>query len=143
MAPECMAERTYSEKSDVWAYGVVLFEIATGLEPFAGTDLLQVAVAVRDTEYNVLSHAGKEAIEVIPPYMLTMMQSCFQRDPKQRPSFSQVVRDLEDAAPRGYQEATGDDEADAGETEKKKRHSRKKGTHEHELAKTNYGKMDE
>jgi serine/threonine protein kinase len=37
MAPECLYERKYSIKTDVWAFGVTLFEIVSRGEPYPGT----------------------------------------------------------------------------------------------------------
>jgi serine/threonine protein kinase len=40
MAPECFLKNEYSIKTDVWSFGVVLWEIATGLDPWPGSLLL-------------------------------------------------------------------------------------------------------
>ncbi|KAL6060152.1 Tyrosine-protein kinase jak2 [Balamuthia mandrillaris] len=44
MAPECFIESKYSEKSDVWSYGITLWEIITfGKEPYSKMNGIQVA----------------------------------------------------------------------------------------------------
>jgi serine/threonine protein kinase len=48
MAPEALIQRKFSEPSEVWAYGVLLYEIATcGQTPYAGLGLDAVARQLR------------------------------------------------------------------------------------------------
>ena len=46
MAPECITNAKYSDKSDVWSYGVLIVEIVTADVPYPGIPPLQ---AVRDS----------------------------------------------------------------------------------------------
>lgn len=48
MAPESIAYNRYSEKSDVWAFATTCWEILTRKQPHAGSDLLDLAVKIRD-----------------------------------------------------------------------------------------------
>ncbi len=43
MAPESLLERKYSPKSDVWSYGVTLWEVLTRQEPYPELDNVQTA----------------------------------------------------------------------------------------------------
>jgi serine/threonine protein kinase len=47
MAPESIATRTYSKKSDVWSFGIVVYEIVAQQEPYTGMNIFEVAVAIR------------------------------------------------------------------------------------------------
>lgn len=46
MAPEVIKNSTFSKASDVWSYGVLLWELLTGETPYKGIDYLAVAYGV-------------------------------------------------------------------------------------------------
>ncbi|XP_043541056.1 mitogen-activated protein kinase kinase kinase 11-like [Chiloscyllium plagiosum] len=46
MAPEVIKTSTFSKGSDVWSYGVLLWELLTGEVPYRGIDGLAVAYGV-------------------------------------------------------------------------------------------------
>ncbi|NXH40895.1 FLT3 kinase, partial [Dicaeum eximium] len=89
MAPESLFERTYTVKSDVWSYGILLWEIfSLGVNPYPG---IQV-----DTNFYKLIQSG---FKMDQPYYATkdvysMMQSCWALDSRKRPSFSYLVSSL-------------------------------------------------
>ncbi|NXC69895.1 FLT3 kinase, partial [Anhinga anhinga] len=89
MAPESLFERTYTMKSDVWSYGILLWEIfSLGVNPYPG---IQV-----DTNFYKLIQSG---FKMDPPYYATkdvyrVMQSCWALDSRKRPSFSWLVSSL-------------------------------------------------
>ncbi|NXJ76720.1 KITA factor, partial [Trogon melanurus] len=89
MAPESLFERTYTMKSDVWSYGILLWEIfSLGVNPYPG---IQV-----DTNFYKLIQSG---FKMDRPYYATkdiyhVMQSCWALDFRKRPSFSWLVSSL-------------------------------------------------
>ncbi|NWW84619.1 FLT3 kinase, partial [Rhynochetos jubatus] len=89
MAPESLFERTYTMKSDVWSYGILLWEIfSLGVNPYPG---IQV-----DTNFYKLIQSG---FKMDQPYYATkdvyhVMQSCWALDSRKRPSFSWLVSSL-------------------------------------------------
>jgi serine/threonine protein kinase len=96
MPPESIRDRAYSEKSDVWAYGVTVYEIVSRSDPFSGKSLLEVAVKIRDEGYTVLKDKYPDDC---PKYLLRLMEWCFTADPLARPTFKDIGHWLEENAP--------------------------------------------
>jgi serine/threonine-protein kinase len=79
MSPEQAKGRAADKRSDVWAFGCVLFEMLTGKKPFEGED-------VSDTLAAVL-RAGPDWTALpatTPPYIRTLLRRCLQKDPQRR-----------------------------------------------------------
>uniref|UniRef100_A0A8C2UFR1 receptor protein-tyrosine kinase n=1 Tax=Coturnix japonica TaxID=93934 RepID=A0A8C2UFR1_COTJA len=89
MAPESLFEGMYTLKSDVWSYGILLWEIfSLGVNPYPG---IQV-----DANFYKLIKSG---FKMDRPYYATrhiyyVMQSCWALDSRRRPTFSQLVSSL-------------------------------------------------
>jgi serine/threonine protein kinase len=89
MAPESIADRKFSPKSDVWSFGVVIFEVLTCCrEPYEGLAALQVATRVANGALRLA--APDEAHEVLR----SIVQQCTEYNPADRPSFDQLVPQL-------------------------------------------------
>jgi mitogen-activated protein kinase kinase kinase 7 len=103
MPPEAIGALTYSEKSDVWSFACVLYEIIERKEPFDGMDLFTVAQDIRDNGTSPLRNMTANA----PGYITELMGMCFQTKPELRPSFKEVVAFLKGAAkPSGWVNST-------------------------------------
>ncbi|KAM9207428.1 muscle, skeletal receptor tyrosine-protein kinase isoform 5-T5 [Dugong dugon] len=89
MPPESIFYNRYTTESDVWAYGVVLWEIFSyGLQPYYGMAHEEVIYYVRDG--NVLS-----CPENCPLELYNLMRLCWSKLPADRPSFTSIHRILE------------------------------------------------
>jgi serine/threonine protein kinase len=47
MSPESIGQQVYSKKSDVWMFGIVVYEIVSQSEPHANADPNQVSILIR------------------------------------------------------------------------------------------------
>ncbi|XP_027695285.1 muscle, skeletal receptor tyrosine-protein kinase isoform X2 [Vombatus ursinus] len=89
MPPESIFYNRYTTESDVWAYGVVLWEIFSyGLQPYYGMAHEEVIFYVRDG--NILS-----CPENCPLELYNLMRLCWSKLPADRPSFTSIHRILQ------------------------------------------------
>jgi len=79
MAPEQAKGREADKRSDIWAFGCVLYEMLTGKRPFCGED-------VRDTLANVvkIDPDWSALPSEIPPAIRTLLQGCLTKDRRRR-----------------------------------------------------------
>ncbi|XP_025770943.1 insulin receptor-related protein [Puma concolor] len=85
MAPESLKDGIFTTHSDVWSFGVVLWEIATLAEqPYQGLSNEQVLKFVMDG--GVL-----EELESCPLRLQELMSRCWQQNPRLRPTFTHIL----------------------------------------------------
>lgn len=103
MAPEQMQRRVYSGASDVFAFGVLLFEIFKREPPWNGiSTLMAVSCVVNGERMDVSS-------PIIPQSMATLMRQCWEADPSARPSMERVQGVLQDNAPNSENASQSDE----------------------------------
>jgi len=86
MGPEQARGRAVDKRADIWAFGCVVYEMLSGVVPFAGettTDTL-AAVVGRDPDWSRLPSDT-------PPGLRMLLKSALEKDPKRR------LRDIGDA----------------------------------------------
>ncbi|NXV14492.1 M3K21 kinase, partial [Cepphus grylle] len=88
MAPEVIKSSMFSKGSDIWSYGVLLWELLTGEVPYRGIDGLAVAygVAVNKLTLPIPS--------TCPEPFAKLMKECWEQDPHIRPSFALILEQL-------------------------------------------------
>uniref|UniRef100_A0A672JM06 Mitogen-activated protein kinase kinase kinase n=1 Tax=Salarias fasciatus TaxID=181472 RepID=A0A672JM06_SALFA len=88
MAPEVIRSSTFSKGSDVWSYGVLLWELLTGEVPFRGIDGLAVAYGV------AMNKLALPIPSTCPEPFARLMEDCWSSDPHCRPHFTTVLDHL-------------------------------------------------
>ncbi|XP_038068352.1 uncharacterized protein LOC119737808 [Patiria miniata] len=88
LAIESLLDRTYTTQSDVWSFGILLWEIAS----IGGTPYPTIAT-------KSLADQLKEGYRLTKPancddQMYSLMLRCWEEDPSNRPSFSDLIRIL-------------------------------------------------
>src|SRR5579872_952610 len=86
MSPEQARGKTVDKRADIWAFGVVLFEMLTGKSMFEGETVSDALAAVlrADIDFSQLPAST-------PPKVRRLLQRCLERDLKRR------LRDIGDA----------------------------------------------
>jgi eukaryotic-like serine/threonine-protein kinase len=99
MAPEQVHGRITDKRADIWAFGVLLYEMLSGRPAFAGESTAEILAAViKDSpDWTTLP------IDV-PPSVKHLLARCLEKDPKQR------LRDIGDARVELEQALTSDAE---------------------------------
>jgi Tol biopolymer transport system component len=79
MAPEQARGKAVDKRADIWAFGVVLYEMLTGQRAFTGEAISDVLAAVlrQDIDWTALP-------STTPPRLRRLLERCLERDVKQR-----------------------------------------------------------
>lgn len=85
LSPELCEGRPYNVKSDVWAYGCILFEMCSGgAPPFVASNQGALILQIISGEYQ--SVPGRYSRELIQ-----LIESCLTKDAKLRPTSAQII----------------------------------------------------
>ncbi|XP_049730347.1 fibroblast growth factor receptor 4 isoform X2 [Elephas maximus indicus] len=89
MAPEALFDRVYTHQSDVWSFGILLWEIFTlGGSPYPGIPVEELFSLLRE------GHRMDRPPQC-PPELYGLMRECWHAAPSQRPTFKQLVEALD------------------------------------------------
>uniref|UniRef100_A0A4W3GZ00 Tyrosine-protein kinase receptor n=1 Tax=Callorhinchus milii TaxID=7868 RepID=A0A4W3GZ00_CALMI len=90
MAPESLKDGVFTTYSDVWSFGVVLWEISMLAEqPYQGLSNEQVLKFVMEGGF-------LDRLESCPERLHSLMEMCWQYNPKARPAFVDIIEMLKD-----------------------------------------------
>ena len=102
MAPEQARGKAVDKRADIWAFGVVVFEMLTGRRPFEGEVISDVLAAVLKTEPHW------QALRVDTPAALQrLLRRCLEKDPRHRLQAIGEARAQIDDLLNGVPEETG------------------------------------
>ncbi|KAJ7304502.1 hypothetical protein JRQ81_012081 [Phrynocephalus forsythii] len=88
MAPEVIKYSLFSKSSDVWSFGVLLWELLTGEVPYREIDALAVAYGV------AMNKLTLPIPSTCPEPFARLLQECWSPDPHARPDFSSILQQL-------------------------------------------------
>ncbi|XP_064083592.1 activated Cdc42 kinase-like isoform X2 [Macrobrachium nipponense] len=98
-APECINYLRFTSASDVWAFGVTLWEMFSyGFQPWAALTGQQILEAIDEPNFQRL-----EQPEACPKEYYSIMLKCWQHDPLKRPKFAGLMEILPECKPEQVQ----------------------------------------
>jgi len=77
MAPEQLRGDTADARSDLWAFGVMLYEMCAGVRPFQGRSSFEVSS-------NIISHPPIAFPPTVRPALRAVIEKCLEKDPARR-----------------------------------------------------------
>ena len=85
MSPEQARGKPVDKRADIWAFGVVLYEMLTGARPFQGEDVSLTLASVMKSDVD-----PRTLPPDVPAAVRTVLRRCLEKDPSQR------IRDIGD-----------------------------------------------
>ena len=90
MSPEQIRRESVDQRSDIWSFGVVLYEMLTGELPFQGANEHEIMYAIQVDELP----AGRP----VPTALEAVVRKCLQKNPDRRyQEMAEVIADLKKA----------------------------------------------
>ncbi|CAB9497189.1 activated protein kinase catalytic subunit alpha-1 [Seminavis robusta] len=106
MAPELLRrETTNNKETDIYAMGIVIFEVFSRQDPYAGEEYDQVLRQVADKKTSKRPHVPKNC----PSEVTNLMKACLREDPSHRPTATELdisFRTLDAANMKTFDEAS-------------------------------------
>lgn len=97
IAPEMVLNNDWSDRTDVYAFGIIMWEVFSGKLPFL-SDLPQAAQLSQEemesTVLNAIVQGVRPSVADLPnidDYLKSVMQKCWQPNPRERPTMMRVV----------------------------------------------------
>ena len=102
MAPEVFLDQPYNEKVDIYSYGIIIWQVATGQMPFKGARIADFGQrVVHSRERPPLNCDGRSKGDVrVPPQLASIMEKSWSYNPWERYSATEllhVMSDLQDS----------------------------------------------
>lgn len=88
IAPEIFEQRKYSEKADIYSFGIVLWELFTRKVPFTDIHSFSIPVAV-------IKGARPQIPKDCPSLLKKLIRSCWDAKPSKRPSLPKIIESLQ------------------------------------------------
>lgn len=89
MAPEVLAKNKYSEKADVYAFGILLYEIFSGNRPYEDGEFSEMNQA--QLMFQILDKQARPDVSSFELGLQQLICDCWDLNPRLRPSFAEII----------------------------------------------------
>uniref|UniRef100_A0A0K2V482 receptor protein-tyrosine kinase n=1 Tax=Lepeophtheirus salmonis TaxID=72036 RepID=A0A0K2V482_LEPSM len=90
MAPEALFQRHYTTRSDVWSFGILLWEIMTfGARPYPSVPSIEKLFTLLKNGHRM------EKPSACSPDVYSIMLECWESNPANRPSFTELIEQFD------------------------------------------------
>lgn len=91
MSPEQIRGDKVDHRTDIFSFGVILYEMLTGIRPFSGDHMSQVIYNILDREPAPINYNDPR----LAPDLQVIVSRCLAKEPDQRyQTFAEVIQDL-------------------------------------------------
>ena len=89
ISPETYSKHIYNEKSDVYSYSFIIYELISNHRAFDKSRSIE-----EHYKYIVEEHQRPNISDNIPDCYRTLIERCWSENPSERPTFDQIVTEL-------------------------------------------------
>ncbi|GBC12390.2 kinase-like domain-containing protein [Rhizophagus irregularis DAOM 181602=DAOM 197198] len=99
IAPEIFKGAAFSQKSDIYSFGMIMWELTTGCKPFANVEHDHNLI------FKILDGERPEITNDTPEWFANLMKKCWDSDPSKRPTAVEINREWGIVSKIGFKEA--------------------------------------
>lgn len=93
MSPEALLGNELTPKTDVYSFGMILWELLSGQSPYENFEIESFEQLIEE----ICEKGTREKIPTdCPPTLKRLIESCWQNDPNQRPNFLEIIQQLDE-----------------------------------------------
>ena len=95
LAPEIMKKEQYTEKADVFSFGIIMWELVGREKPFDEYEIARSSFTYQ-LEDEIIGGLRPTIPKdkICPPAYVQLMESCWNSDPKARPQFEEICKQI-------------------------------------------------
>ena len=90
MAPEVVKNQPYNEKVDIYSFGLIMWQVATGFTPFKDFNRADLQNRVVNNGERPLTNAPQSKTNHLSPEIVTLIKHCWEPDFRNRCAASEI-----------------------------------------------------